>query len=97
MSGVFPFVLHTDIGSSITLFADGTFRGNPQLLELWLTKLDGAAAPPHQGTVAAVQLWLLLRAMQDDADSTSFGGQNVFDVHSKSQGTALDGTKYSEW
>ncbi|WP_074655380.1 type IV pilin protein [Terriglobus roseus] len=38
-----------------------------------------------------------LRAMQDDADSTSWGGQNVFDVHSKSQGTALDGTKYSEW
>jgi general secretion pathway protein G len=38
-----------------------------------------------------------LRAMQDDADSTSWGGQNVFDVHSKSQGTALDGTKYSQW
>ncbi len=38
-----------------------------------------------------------LRAMQDDADSTSWGGQNVFDIHSKSQGKALDGTKYSEW
>ena len=38
-----------------------------------------------------------LRSMQDDADSTSWGGQNVFDVHSKSQGTALDGTKYAEW
>ena len=38
-----------------------------------------------------------LRSMQDDADSTSWGGQNVFDVHSKSQGIALDGTKYSEW
>jgi general secretion pathway protein G len=38
-----------------------------------------------------------LRSMQDDADSTSFGGQNVFDVYSKSQGTALDGTKYSTW
>jgi general secretion pathway protein G len=38
-----------------------------------------------------------LRAMQDDKDSTSWGGQNVFDVHSKSQGTALDGTKYAEW
>jgi general secretion pathway protein G len=38
-----------------------------------------------------------LRAMQDDADSTSWGGQNVFDVHSKSQGTARDGSKYSEW
>ena len=38
-----------------------------------------------------------LRAMQDDPDSDSWGGQNVFDVHSKSQGTALDGTKYNTW
>ena len=38
-----------------------------------------------------------LRSMQDDADSQSWGGQNVFDVYSKSQGTALDGTKYSTW
>ncbi|WP_213804939.1 type II secretion system protein [Granulicella sp. dw_53] len=38
-----------------------------------------------------------LRSNQDDLDSDSFGGQNVFDVHSKSYGTALDGTKYSTW
>ena len=38
-----------------------------------------------------------LRSMQDDADSGSWGGQNVFDVHSKSDGMALDGTKYSTW
>ncbi len=38
-----------------------------------------------------------LRSNQDDADSDSFGGQNVFDVHTKSQATALDGTKYSTW
>jgi general secretion pathway protein G len=38
-----------------------------------------------------------LRAVQDDADSTSWGGKNVFDVYSKSTGTALDGTKYSDW
>lgn len=38
-----------------------------------------------------------LRSNQDDPDSDSFGGQNVFDVHSKSQGTALDGSKYSTW
>ncbi len=38
-----------------------------------------------------------MRAMQDDPDSDSWGGQNVFDVYSKSTGTALDGTKYSEW
>ncbi len=38
-----------------------------------------------------------LRANQDDPESDSWGGQNVFDVHSKSKGTALDGTKYSTW
>jgi general secretion pathway protein G len=38
-----------------------------------------------------------LRSMQDDPTSTSWGGQNVFDVYSKSEDTALDGTKYSEW
>jgi general secretion pathway protein G len=38
-----------------------------------------------------------LRSMQDDPTSDSFGGQNVFDVYSKSTGTALDGTKYSDW
>ncbi|MBI2816471.1 MAG: type II secretion system protein [Acidobacteria bacterium] len=38
-----------------------------------------------------------LRSYQDDPDSPSFGGQNVFDVYTKSQDSALDGTKYSEW
>jgi general secretion pathway protein G len=38
-----------------------------------------------------------LRSMQDDADSDSWGGQNVFDVYTKSQGTGLDGTKYKDW
>ena len=38
-----------------------------------------------------------LRGVQDDPDSTSWNGENVFDVYSKSQGTALDGTKYSDW
>src|SRR5215469_2353420 len=38
-----------------------------------------------------------LQSVQDDSDSTSWGGHNVFDVHSKSQGTALDGSKYAEW
>ena len=38
-----------------------------------------------------------LRSVQDDSDSRSWGGNNVFDVYSKSQGTALDGTKYADW
>ena len=37
------------------------------------------------------------RSYQDRPDSTSFGGQNVYDVYTKSEGTALDGTKYKDW
>jgi general secretion pathway protein G len=38
-----------------------------------------------------------MRSVQDDPDATGWGGDNVFDVFSKSQGTALDGSKYSDW
>jgi general secretion pathway protein G len=38
-----------------------------------------------------------LRSVQDDADSTMWGGQDVFDVYSKSTGTGSDGTAYSSW
>jgi general secretion pathway protein G len=38
-----------------------------------------------------------MRSYQDKPDSTSWGGQNVFDIYSKSDGTGLDGTKYRDW
>jgi len=38
-----------------------------------------------------------LRSYQDDFDSTSWGGENVFDIYTKSEGIALDGTKYIDW
>jgi general secretion pathway protein G len=38
-----------------------------------------------------------MRSTQDDPTSDSWGGQNVFDVYSKSNGTAIDGTKYKDW
>ncbi len=38
-----------------------------------------------------------MRSMQDDPDSRSWSGDDVFDVYSKSQGTALDGTRYADW
>lgn len=38
-----------------------------------------------------------LRSMQDDPDSDSWDGNNVFDVYTKSEGTGLDGTKYKDW
>jgi general secretion pathway protein G len=38
-----------------------------------------------------------MRSYQDRPDTTSWGGQNVFDVYTKSDGTALDGSKYKDW
>ena len=38
-----------------------------------------------------------LRSYQDDADATSWGGENVYDVRTSSEGVALDGTKYADW
>jgi general secretion pathway protein G len=38
-----------------------------------------------------------MRSTQDDASSDSWGGQNIFDVYTKSQDEALDGTKYKDW
>ena len=38
-----------------------------------------------------------LRSVQDEPESMSWGGQNVFDVHTTSMDVALDGTRYSEW
>lgn len=38
-----------------------------------------------------------MRSMTDDPDSDSWSGDDVFDVYSKSEGTALDGTKYKDW
>jgi len=37
------------------------------------------------------------RSYQDDPKNNSWGGQNVFDVFTKSEGIAFDGTKYKEW
>ncbi len=38
-----------------------------------------------------------LRSLYDSPDTSSWGGENVFDVRSKSKGTALNGEKYSDW
>jgi general secretion pathway protein G len=80
--------------------------GYPETLEALVDGVKGA------GTAADVKLKFLrripidpmtntrewgLRSMQDDHDSTSWGGQNVFDVYTKSMDKAADGTPYSEW
>jgi general secretion pathway protein G len=38
-----------------------------------------------------------MRSYQDDSDGSSWGGENVFDVFTTSEATALDGTRYRDW
>lgn len=38
-----------------------------------------------------------LRSFMDPPDSSTWGGEDVYDVYSKSEGTAIDGSKYKEW
>jgi general secretion pathway protein G len=38
-----------------------------------------------------------LRSYQDDHDATSWGGENVYDIRTSSDGIAIDGTKYADW
>lgn len=38
-----------------------------------------------------------LRSYQDEPDSDSWGGENVYDVYTQYDGIALDGTKYKDW
>lgn len=49
--------------------------------------------PPHPGEKPR---WGL-RAYADEPDSSSWGGDDVYDVYSLSEGTAIDGSRYREW
>jgi general secretion pathway protein G len=39
----------------------------------------------------------VLRSYQDDPDATSWGGENIYDVRTSSEGVAIDGTEYADW
>ena len=39
----------------------------------------------------------VLRSYQDEHDATSWGGENIYDVRTSSEGVAIDGTKYADW
>lgn len=72
-----------------TLVKGAPVKGSATLRYKFLRRIP---VDPMTGTTA----WGL-RSMQDDSDSTIWGGQNVFDVYSTSDGTAMDGTQYSSW
>ena len=54
------------------------------------------AAEANQDPMTGNTEWGL-RSYKDEADTTSWGGEDVFDIYSKSDGTALNGTKYKDW
>jgi len=66
---------------------NGVDVGGKKVRFLRKIPIDPMAGKPEWG----------MRSMQDDPTSESWGGQNVFDVFTKSEGTALDATKYKEW
>lgn len=76
---------------SLTALVEGVSRNN-DASGYKLKLLRRIPVDPMTGTAD----WGL-RSYQDARDSRVWGGQNVFDVYSKSEGTALDGTKYKDW
>lgn len=81
-------------------------EGYPKTLEVLVEGIRAAGANPDRklkflrripfDPMFGTQEWGL-RSYQDDAKSKSWGGENVFDVFTKSQGTALDGSNYRDW
>jgi len=85
-SGGYPPDLDTLVkGISLTGTASGS--GNKKIRFLRRVPVDPMTGQADWG----------LRSVEDDPDSTNWGGKNVFDVYSKSTGTGMNGTKYSEW
>jgi general secretion pathway protein G len=80
-------------------------EGYPPDLETLVKGVDlGAATSKHMRFLRRIPVDPMtghadwgMHSVQDDPDSNSWGGNNVFDVYSKSIGTAMDGTKYSDW
>ena len=77
--------------ASLTVLVDGVARNN-HASGSKIKVLRRIPIDPITGTAD----WGM-RAYQDSKDATVWGGQNVFDVYSKSDGIALDGTKYKDW
>ena len=79
-------------------------EGYPESLEVLVEGIDLVGQERTQRLLRRIPLDPMtgeaewgLRSYQDEPDSTNFGGQNVYDVYSLSDGTALDGTEYKDW
>ena len=89
---VLPFATGGLPGGAGNPNVNATSVGSQQLLPKTKVYLRQIPIDPMTGKAD----WVF-RSCYDLADSTSWGGENVFDVHSKSDGKALNGEKYSDW
>ena len=87
LTGGYPPDLQTLVKGVPLVTITGASAGSKTIVFLHRVPVD-----PMTGTTD----WGL-RSTEDDPDSTTWGGQNVFDVYSKSTGMAINGTKYSDW
>jgi general secretion pathway protein G len=79
---------------TLKVLVDGyDFGGLVNYKKRFLRRVPG---DPFHPVPAGEDAWGM-RSYEDDPDSNSWGGQDVYDVHSLSDGTAIDGTKYKDW
>ena len=79
-------------------------EGYPPDLETLVEGVDVVGKPVKQKFLRRIPIdpmtreaeWLLI-SYQDEPDTDSWGGENVYDVRSLSEGTAIDGSKYRDW
>jgi general secretion pathway protein G len=76
--------------------AGGTQRGRTQRAQTEDTKIIKFLRRIPKDPMTNTYDWGL-RSYQDDPDSENWGGENVYDIYTKSLGIGLDGTKYKEW
>jgi len=76
--------------------AGGTQRGRSQQTRNEDTKIIKFLRRIPKDPMTNTYDWGL-RSYQDDPDSENWGGENVYDIYTKSLGIGLDGTKYKEW
>ncbi len=92
VKGVDVLPLATGTGGAGNLKVNATSVGGQQIVPKTKIYLRQIPIDPMTGKAD----WVF-RSCYDPADSTQWGGENVFDVHSKSEGKALNGEKYSDW
>ena len=97
--GKIPVVINKPGGypeSLKTLVEGDDFKGWLPTKMKFLRRVPSDPFHPVKEGETEADIWGM-RSYEDDWDSNSWGGQDVFDVYSKSDGTAIDGTKYKDW